>query len=77
MNEYAIRLAKPHCEKCHNPKIKPGALVYTGDGQPVRTITMDDASELARTVKIAEPSSTVSLLDRLRQVTSHPDEEDI
>ena len=20
MNEYSIRLAKPHCEKCHKPK---------------------------------------------------------
>jgi hypothetical protein len=40
LSEYALRLAKPHCENCHKPKIDlaiPGTLderVVTGENQP-------------------------------------------
>lgn len=27
MTEYAIRLAKPHCESCHKPKNRPDGIL--------------------------------------------------
>ena len=76
MNEYSIRLAKPHCEKCHNPKV-PLAIEYTGDGQPVRDIPMV-APTLEQMREAVAESKPISLAERMALLTrgTKPDQED-
>ena len=69
MNEYSVRLAKPHCEKCHQPKAsKDNKEEYTEEESPSTSNT---------------PSPVISLSERLKQTISAlkpaeplPDEED-
>lgn len=55
LNEYSIRLAKPHCEKCHHPK--------KSDLAPSITVATD---EVQREVPVRSEFS--SLADRLTSV---------
>lgn len=66
LDEYAIRLAKPHCQSCHQPKVghEIREAMNTGDfsGQPL--IDLREAPNSA----VASPTTQpLSLLDRLNQ----------
>lgn len=54
MNEYSIRLAKPHCEKCHKPK-NPEIPLVIGNGNQPRTLADSLAERLNAVVKSAQP----------------------
>lgn len=67
MNEYAIRLAKPHCEKCHKPKVGlPDGIVEqarealaAGEafiGAPISPKPMSLAERLSQVVAGAKPA---------------------
>lgn len=58
MNEYSIRLARPHCEKCH--KSKDGDS-HESDGLHVSHVIMD--------AEVLRPTEASSLADRLAQVS--------
>ena len=65
MNEYSIRLAKPHCEKCHKPKFEDKISNHSTD---------DKISTIQPLVK------ELSLAQRLSKIVSsnsEQDEEDI
>jgi hypothetical protein len=55
MNEYSLRLAKPHCEKCHQPKDKN---------------SLNPSTDIAQTMDRLQATGTeaVSLSDRLNNV---------
>lgn len=76
MNEYSVRLAKPHCEKCHKPK-EP--LSFNAESQPIEVvmapIPVNSNSE-------PKADSVLDLRGRLAGITNHglmatPDGEDI
>jgi hypothetical protein len=55
MNEYSLRLAKPHCENCHKPKIQ----IETFGGGPINAIIVDKITH-----------SPQSLAERLQQTVN-------
>lgn len=60
LTEYALRLIKPHCEKCHKSKnLRPPSLITVGE-----YISQDENQELRIMTK--EP---ISLTERLRKAT--------
>lgn len=64
MNDYSIRLAKPHCPKCHQPKKK---LI----DDPI-----SEAAEISVPVPIPVITNPVDdLLNRLKQVSQAEDED--
>lgn len=68
MNEYSIRLAKPHCEDCHKSKdgVVPAMVI------PANTHLDTDAVGEPRIVS-NEP--VLDLAERLRKATQPDDEE--
>jgi len=69
MNEYSVRLAKPHCEDCHKSKVESN-----GDIHIERTVIPDFKSTLP-----TEATGVIgtSLLDRLRKVTKIEEDEEL
>jgi hypothetical protein len=66
MNEYSVKLAKPHCINCGKMKVKvDGETRFVSKGRPQAAI-----SELAR-------QTTESLRDRLGKVVTMERDEDI
>lgn len=68
MNEYSIRLAKPHCEKCHKPKSK--------------VLTIEDVHVATSEAKIVNPMVSNPANDLRSRLTgviqaATPDDEDI
>lgn len=48
MNEYSVRLAKPHCIKCHNKKSKSDANTMERESRPVISkLAVDSISDLS------------------------------
>ena len=68
MSEYSLRLAKPHCENCHKPKIESDVAIFgtlderivTGEGQP---LSFPENREL----KQGEIPNQMSLAERIKQ----------
>jgi len=46
MNEYSLRLSKPHCDGCHKPKIDNSMIVTEVDYEN-KSITLESAISLA------------------------------
>lgn len=65
MNDYSIRLARPHCDACHNPKLKE-----------LLPDVPDNIGSPMITIPVETPASTIttSLRDRL-SVATQPDED--
>ena len=59
MNEYSLRLAKPHCENCHKPKI---------DSSPVVIGTLDERI-------VTGEGQSLSLAERLQQTIQQKQKE--
>ncbi len=55
MNEYALRLSKPHCENCHKPKITE----ITPDTAPIPSVIREAGEE-----------KQLTLSERLSQIIS-------
>lgn len=56
MNEYSLRLAKPHCENCHKPKnvnIKMDEIIQTDKLPLYEELSLID--RLQQTIKQAQP----------------------
>ena len=71
MNEYSIRLAKPHCEKCHKPKWNSLSL------DEIETIK----NEIKEFIPDKQPSAVENLRSRLAGVmhgnlAGKPDDEE-
>lgn len=64
MNEYAIRLAKPHCENCHKSK--------NGDNFILPSNQTDMPDKIKETLKDGswDATSTLPLSERLKKLTS-------
>lgn len=58
MNEYSVRLAKPHCEKCHKPKTESMSM------EEIKTVEKE-IKEIERFVP-AQPKPTANTLNDLR-----------
>lgn len=70
MNEYSIRLAKPHCEDCHKSKDAPDSIPLS-DIPANAHLDTDAHGEV--TVVSNEP--VLSLAERLKKATEVEDEE--
>jgi hypothetical protein len=68
MSEYSIRLAKPHCDKCHKPKVDYGALEIKHG--------LDENTIDYRAIQPATDSVS-SLRNRLGQSLTKTEDEDI
>ena len=67
LSEYSLRLAKPHCENCHQPK--------NGVYQEIEVpqIVIDRAAQSDAPIETAE----LSLAERMRQEINKPIDEEI
>jgi len=72
MNEYSIRLAKPHCEDCHKSKDEPQHIELVKDF--VGDIRLGQDENQNPTIILNEP--TIPLSQRLRQATSIREEDE-
>lgn len=70
MNEYSIRLAKPHCENCHISKVKNKT-----DGFTVNSIIVD-AEAIRPTEALSLNERSLSLQDRLNATIQGAKRED-
>ena len=75
MNEYAIRLAKPHCEKCHKPKAGNEADIHirVDEENEVVTILPSKPPQIPPNKPISDLRSRLSSVIAAAQ----PDDEDI
>ncbi len=65
MDEYSLRLAKPHCSECHKPKgviEKLDDLLETGEEMAVTRMEFSEN----RAIKQGEIPGELSLFDRLK-----------
>lgn len=74
MNDYSIRLARPHCDACHNPKLKD--ILPEVPTHQVTDVDMQARSIEITPIPIETPANTIttSLRDRL-SVATQPDED--
>jgi hypothetical protein len=71
LSEYTLRLVKPHCDECHQPKNAPKAKILTEDSSG-HIVVKEEINPTAP--QTATPSS-VSLAERLKQTVSKTEEE--
>lgn len=63
MNEYSVRLTKPHCDKCHKPKgSKNDGAGYNADNhisidEPIPTSPLSLAERLQQQIQQAKPTN--------------------
>ena len=72
LNEYSIRLVKPHCDECH--KSKDGKLAIKTSEFLSKPMTLDEIIEDQLTE--GHRSSSSSLLEKLARATHKPVESD-
>lgn len=75
MNEYSLRLAKPHCENCHKPKksILPGSV---DDSDPEGGFkTSEERVELDKIVELTAIEKLQQTLNRKLNQTLQPEDE--
>jgi hypothetical protein len=73
MNEYALRLAKPHCEACHKPKTQADGFVEDDLEEQIRIRVEEHGME--------HPDKILTLAERLQQTlhavkTAEPQKEE-
>ena len=66
LSEYSLRLAKPHCENCHQPKNIPFEIT--------RGEIIDDGGTIISNIKIEQPNE-LSLAEKMHQEMQNKDEE--
>jgi hypothetical protein len=69
LDEYALRLAKPHCESCHRPKGVPEKLddITLSAPEPISAFTYDDDKPLTLTERLQQT---------IQQAVNHPQNQD-
>ena len=55
MNEYSLRLAKPHCENCHKPKNEIKEVKETTSIDEVSSMPLSLSERLQQTIQQAKP----------------------
>lgn len=67
LNEYAVRLVKPHCEKCHQVRTVKEAFVFKPENS---VIPIEDTETVKQLADLGVPPRQSSLADRLSKVVN-------
>lgn len=78
MNEYSLRLVKPHCENCHKSKhlSNEAAKVMNSDINGTRIDWDEKSEEVKESIRNGSWDTNISLTDRLKQATKQENEEE-